>query len=163
MPHINYALDNTVETFVVYNHKVLLREHDKYRDKNGKPLLLSIGGHIEIDEDPNEAAIREVKEEVGLEIILFNPVQTYPFVQTPEEYDLIPPAFMKRQSISATHEHCTFYYFATALTNDILIPENEKKVKCYWFNNEELDNRKKDLSDRTYLYAKKALEVYKTD
>ncbi len=35
--------------------KVQLRKHDKYN------IWLSVGGHIEPDEDPNQAAIREVK------------------------------------------------------------------------------------------------------
>ncbi len=62
MPHIHEKIDFTVEVFIVYDNKVLLRKHDKYKK------WLSIGGHIELDEDPNQAAIREVKEEVGLDI-----------------------------------------------------------------------------------------------
>ena len=61
MPHIHKLIDFTVEVFIVHKHKVLLRRHDKYKK------WLSIGGHIELHEDPVEAAIREVKEEVGHE------------------------------------------------------------------------------------------------
>src|SRR3989344_1951021 len=35
-------------------------------------IWLSVGGHIEHDEDPSQAAIREVKEEVGLDVKLFD-------------------------------------------------------------------------------------------
>ena len=66
MPHINNKIDFTVEVFIVYNNKVLLRKHDKYK------IWLGVGGHIELDEDPNQAAVREVKEEVGLDIMLFD-------------------------------------------------------------------------------------------
>ena len=62
MPHIHEKIDFTSEVFIVYQDKVLLRIHDKY----GR--WLSIGGHIELDEDPVQAAIREAKEEVGLDI-----------------------------------------------------------------------------------------------
>ena len=64
MPHLHEKIDFTVEVFIVHKNRVLLRLHDKYR------IWLSVGGHIELDEDPNQAAIREVKEEVGLDIEL---------------------------------------------------------------------------------------------
>ncbi len=59
MPHIHEKIDFCVEVFIVHKNKVLLRVHDKFK------FWLSIGGHIELDEDPIEAAYREVKEEVG--------------------------------------------------------------------------------------------------
>ena len=60
MAHINYYLDLCSETFIVHNGKVLLRLHEKY------DLWTGPGGHIDPGEDPNEAALREVWEEVGL-------------------------------------------------------------------------------------------------
>jgi len=66
MPHLNEKVDFTVEVFVVNNRRVLLRKHDKYKE------WLSIGGHIEPDENPNQAAVREVKEEGGLDIDLYS-------------------------------------------------------------------------------------------
>ena len=62
MPHIHKKMDYTVEVFIVYKNKVLLRMHDKFN------TWLSVGGHIELNEYPIEIAIREVKEEVGLEV-----------------------------------------------------------------------------------------------
>ena len=59
MPHIHEKIDFTAEVFIVHHNRVLLRLHDKYN------IWLSVGGHIELNEDPMEAAIREVKEEVG--------------------------------------------------------------------------------------------------
>jgi 8-oxo-dGTP pyrophosphatase MutT (NUDIX family) len=70
MAHIHTKpgqVDHTVEVFVVSGGKVLLRKHDKYG------IWLSVGGHIELDEDPNQAALREVKEEVGLDTELLQP------------------------------------------------------------------------------------------
>ena len=62
MPHIHKRIDFAVDVLIVHKNKVLLRKHDKYK------IWLAVGGHIELDEDPNQAAIREVKEEVNLEI-----------------------------------------------------------------------------------------------
>ena len=59
MPHIHEKIDYCVEVFIVYKNKILLRMHDKLG------IWLSVGGHIELDEDPVEAAIREGREGVG--------------------------------------------------------------------------------------------------
>ena len=64
MAHIHEKIDFTADVFVVHKDKVLIRTHDKY------DLWLAVGGHIELDEDPNQSAIREVKEEVGLDVEL---------------------------------------------------------------------------------------------
>ena len=83
MPHIHEKVDFTVEVFIVHNGKVLLRKHDKYK------IWLSVGGHIELDEDPNQAAIREVKEEVGLDVKLFGTAPSFG-AQGIEYRELIP-------------------------------------------------------------------------
>ena len=62
MPHVHEKIDFTSEVFIDYKNKVLLRKHEKYG------IWHSVGGHVELDEDPNQAALREVKEEVNLEI-----------------------------------------------------------------------------------------------
>lgn len=54
MPHIHEKIDFTVQAFVVHKNKVLLRKHDKHG------VWVGVGGHIELDENPNEAILREV-------------------------------------------------------------------------------------------------------
>src|SRR5512133_1197460 len=109
MPHLHEKIDFTVEVFVVHNGKVLLRKHDKYN------IWLSVGGHIELDEDPNQAAVREVKEEVGLDVELVDTRAAD--ISTAECRDLIPPVGLNRNRISPTHEHVTLSYFARAATD----------------------------------------------
>lgn len=60
MPHIHERYDFVVNAFIVFNNKVLLVHHPKY-DK-----WLPMGGHVELDEDPEEALFREIEEETGL-------------------------------------------------------------------------------------------------
>ena len=84
MAHIHEKVDFTAEVFVVFENKVLLRKHDKY----GR--WLSVGGHIELEEDPNQAAIREVKEEVGLDVVLWDEGMQFT-VQEENFKNLIPP------------------------------------------------------------------------
>jgi 8-oxo-dGTP pyrophosphatase MutT (NUDIX family) len=121
MPHIHEKIDFTVEVFVVHKNKVLLRKHDKYH------IWLSVGGHIELDEDPIQAAIREVKEEVGLDIELFGDTDTLD-ANRDEYQELLPPQFLNRHRINENHEHITLVYFATSKTDQITeMAEHEKK------------------------------------
>ncbi len=153
MPHIHEKIDFTVEVFVVHNNKILLRKHDKYK------IWLSVGGHIELDEDPNQAAIREVKEEVGLDIRLYSKNK----LLSEESYlELIPPEFMNRHKISETHEHITLVYFAKSDTNKLILSEDEKSDECKWFSEEELDNPEYGLREHIKMYARSALEKLKT-
>ena len=62
MAHIHEKIDFTVAIFVVQKGKVLLIHHRKL-DK-----WLPLGGHIELEEDPEIAALREAKEECGFEV-----------------------------------------------------------------------------------------------
>lgn len=150
MAHINELVDYTVEVFVVFNNKVLLRWHDKYN------IWLSVGGHIELDEDPNEAAIREVKEEVGLDIELDDSLRQYE--EESEDYkELIPPYFMNIHKISETHRHLTLTYFAKANSDEIVESDDEKSEKWEWMSKEDLE-KAKDLKPSVKFYALKALE-----
>ena len=56
--------DFTVAVFVVWQGCVLLHPHRKLG------LWLPPGGHIEANELPDEAAVREVLEESGVRIVL---------------------------------------------------------------------------------------------
>lgn len=149
MPHIHEKIDITAEAFIVYDNKVLLREHDKYH------FLLGVGGHVELDEDPNEAVIREVKEEVGLEIELSKASQ---FSDMPNERELLPPKFMNRHYIDEKHEHVTLIYFAKAKTDKIVQGIGEKSDNVRWFTREELEDPKLVIKQRIRHYALKALE-----
>ena len=64
MAHIHEKIDFTVAIFVVRDGEILLIHH---RNLN---QWLPLGGHIELDEDPEVAALREAKEESGLEVEL---------------------------------------------------------------------------------------------
>jgi 8-oxo-dGTP pyrophosphatase MutT (NUDIX family) len=151
MPHIHYAMDKTVEVFVVHKQKVLLRKHDKYG------IWLSVGGHIELSEDPNEAALREVREEVGLDVDL---VPTSYVLETDKEKykHLVVPAFMNRHNINSTHEHVTLVYFAKSDSDLIEEGESEKSKGCKWFDLSDLENLKEGITDTVKSYAKSAIK-----
>ncbi len=125
MAHIHDKIDFTVEVFIVHKNKVLLRMHDKHN------IWLSVGGHIELDEDPIEAAYREVKEEVGLDIKIAG--EALSFGEDDYSY-LVTPKYLGRHKVNDNHEHVVFVYFATANT-DILTDstlEHEKGAETKW-------------------------------
>lgn len=150
MAHIHEKVDFTSEVFIVYQNKVLLRLHDKYK------FWLSVGGHIDLDEDPAQAAIREVKEEVGLDVTLYNSDKN--MIHSEHFNEIICPQYMNRHRINGTHEHISAIYFARSNTDKLILCNNEKSEGCKWFTKEELDDSKYGIRPEVIKYAKSALE-----
>lgn len=150
MPHIHEKIDYTAEALIVYQDKVLLRIHDKYN------LWLGVGGHIELDEDPLEAVIREAKEEVGLDITVVG--VTRDDFNDSKYRECIPPEFFNRHRINDTHEHVTMTWICTSESAQIVEPEREKSNGIKWFSYEELDDLQYGIDSRTIWYAKRALD-----
>ena len=153
MPHIHEKIDFIADVYVIYNSTVLLRKHDKYKK------WFSVGGHVELDEDPNQAALREVKEEVGLDIELFCEKPLFDS-KNPNFKHLIPPIFLDRHRINPNHEHIGMVYFATSKSNKIIEPDNEKSEGCKWFTMDELDSNT-EIPPDVLFYAKEALRRVK--
>ncbi|NBT91055.1 MAG: NUDIX domain-containing protein [Verrucomicrobia bacterium] len=93
MPHIHEKIDFTVSLFIVQDGKVLLIHHKKL------DAWLPIGGHIELDEDPEQAAYREAREECGLEIELIGERQP---TTGPGTRALVRPRFLDIHRVSPT-------------------------------------------------------------
>lgn len=151
MAHIHEKIDFTVGVYIVNSDAVLLRHHDKYK------FWAHVGGHVELDEDPTQAVIREAREEVGLDITL---IDVPPPLTEPEAKgytELVPPRFMNRHRINDMHEHIDLIYFATSETRDVVQGETEISDEIRWFTKEELDDPKYELRETIKHYAKSAL------
>jgi len=146
MPHIHEKIDFAVEVFIVHNGRVLLRMHDKMK------VWLGPGGHIELDEDPVQAALRETREEVGLEIELVG-VETIGV----HSGNLLAPVGIHRHRITPTHEHVALIYFAKS-KDDTVAPQkqSDRSDDCRWCTMEDLE--KMDLLPETRQYAIAALK-----
>lgn len=155
MPHIHTApgqVDHTVEVFIVYKNKVLLRKHDKYK------IWLSIGGHIELNEDPNQAAIRETREETGLDIkLVAKDKDIFVDFEQGDYKELVPPIFLNRHRITPTHEHITYSFYALS-TSDKVVPENAED-EWRWFTEEELNKSQDEIRPSIKHYALTALRT----
>lgn len=55
---------NRVSVIITHGQKIALI----FRHKNGRDYYAIPGGHIEINETPKDAAIREIQEELGLKL-----------------------------------------------------------------------------------------------
>lgn len=151
MPHIHKKIDFCAETYIVYKNTVLLRKHDKFK------IWLSVWGHIELDEDPNEAAVREVKEEVGLDVEIYKENNKQPF-DNDNVKSLIPPQYLFRHDVTKEHEHIWFVYFAKAKTNILKLSDEEVTDECRWFTKEELVKNEYWIRENVKYYALDALE-----
>lgn len=150
MPHIHDLIDFVVNIFIVYNNKVLLIYH-KQLDK-----WLPIGGHIELNEDSEEALFREVREECGLEIEVLS---KKPTIKSEGTKFLYTPSFLDIHKISETHRHTGLTYFAKA-KSDIFIFNKEEHKDIRWFGGEDLEKPEFNLSPAVKFYSKEALNRF---
>lgn len=147
MPHINKYIDFTVVVYVIFEQKVLLIYHKQLQK------WLPLGGHIELNENPEEALFREVKEESGLEIEI---IGTKPSHQFPGQTFLFAPAYLDIHDINAVHKHIGMVYMARAKSSDVRLADQEHE-QIRWFTKEELDDTLYHILDGIKFYANEAL------
>ena len=143
----------TVSIFIVYKDKVLLHLHKKAKK------MLPLGGHIELNELPEEACIREAQEEAGLKINLYNPIniQLKNSCELAGEKLLINPMHTIFGEISPVHYHIDFVFYATAKSFNTVPGEGESNL-LKWYNKEDLKNER-DIQHNILTMANEALEL----
>lgn len=150
MGHIHEKIDFTTSIYIVHDGKVLLHVHKKLG------IWLPPGGHIELDEDPNEAALREAKEETGLDIELIGEGKKY---EAPSKSrDLISPRFLNRHFFddTRTHEHVDLCYLARARSGEARHEVEGGKIK--WFSKEDLESGEYEIFPDIKHHALTALK-----
>jgi 8-oxo-dGTP pyrophosphatase MutT (NUDIX family) len=148
MAHIHEKIDFTVAIFVVRNGTILLIHHRKL----GK--WLPLGGHIELDEDPEMAALREAREESGFEVELLG---ERPPTTEPGTRALLAPRFLDIHRINETHEHIGMIYWARPKSGNMTLA-TEEHHDIRWCSREDLDALEPAMSNAVKWYCLKALE-----
>ena len=148
MAHIHEKIDFTVAIFVVRDAKVLVILHRKL----GK--WLPLGGHVELDEEPESAALREAREESGLDVELLG---ERPPTTEPGTRALIAPRFLDIHRISDTHEHIGMIYFARPKAGALALAAEEHH-DIRWVSSAELDALQPTMSNAVKWYCRKAIE-----
>jgi ADP-ribose pyrophosphatase YjhB (NUDIX family) len=143
----------TVSVYIVHKDKVLLHLHKKAKK------ILPLGGHIEFNELPEEACIREAQEESGLKINIYNPLnnQLKKSCELVGEKLLINPMYTIFGKINPEHYHIDFVYYATANSYDT-IPDIGESNLLKWYNKEDLKNAY-DIQHNVLTMANEALEL----
>lgn len=140
----------TATTFIVYENKVLLHLHKKLG------FWLPVGGHIDRDELPEIAALREIKEESGLDVKLYNPDKQIKMGDTKQ---LSRPMHIILENINQFHQHIDFIYYATS-KSDELNPENGETLNLKWFSVKEIKTLKNSPKNVKVL-ALEAIKIFK--
>ena len=108
------------------NKNILLVKHNLF-DKWVQP-----GGHIEDDETPEEAAVREVFEETGMKVSLIGE-------RFPREDDMIRPLGIQCNRKDNGDRHFDIIYAAQPNnpTSDLVLSDESSGIG--WFSREELE------------------------
>ena len=109
------------------NKKILLVKHKKNR------RWTQPGGHIEYDETPEEAALREAYEETGLRVKLLGD-------HFPREEDYIRPLGIQKNRHSNGETHVDIIYAAVPNHSTDEKLNFEESDDIGWFTREELDH-----------------------
>jgi 8-oxo-dGTP pyrophosphatase MutT (NUDIX family) len=147
MAHIHEKIDLTVVIFVVRDGRVLVVHHRKLN------RWLPLGGHVELDEDPEQAALREAREESGLEVELLG---ERPPTTSPGTRALIAPRFLDIHRISDTHEHIGMIYWARPKAGSVTLAAAEHHA-IRWCAPPELDQLSPPMTDAVKWYCRQAI------
>ena len=111
--------------------KILFIHHKKLNK------WLFVGGHIEENEDPETAVIREVKEETNLDIELLG--ERYP-----REIDYIRPFALQRNVVNDNHVHVDIFYVALVKDKTKIKAKEDEVLNYRWFSENEILNENFD-------------------
>lgn len=150
MAHIHELIDWTAGAYIVHKNKVLIRRHEKYH------IWVHVGGHVELDEDPIAAVIRECKEEVGIDVKVNGADEAYAYKDRIAGRTLPLPAHMNIHYINETHQHLDLIYYCSSDTDQVT-PENDDD-QWVWLTADEIAKHS-EMSEQTKLYALGALKT----
>jgi 8-oxo-dGTP pyrophosphatase MutT (NUDIX family) len=114
---------------------------------------LPLGGHVELDEDPEMAALREAREESGLEVELLG--ERPPTTESGTRA-LIAPRFLDVHRITPTHEHIGMIYWARPRQGAVTLARDEH-LDIRWCSSEDLDALQPPMSNAVKWYCRKAI------
>ena len=145
--------DLTVGSFIFHENLVLLILHKKLN------MWLPVGGHIEKDETPDDAIIREAKEETNLDISLLH-IPTIPQIGNVIRH-LATPFYVNIHNVG-NHNHVGFYYISYVEDPSLLQINKDEVLDAKWFTQQEVVDSL-FVSNEVKLLIGKAFSVLEKD
>ncbi len=151
MPHIHELIDFVATGYIVHNDKVLLIFHKQLK------RWLPIGGHIELNEDPEQALFREIQEESGINPNQLTVLSSKPDIaNVPITKLLHVPNRLDIHEITDTHKHVNLAYYLKSSTDKIqLAPDEHDDIR--WIAENDLDSSDLNLLPAVKYYCKEAI------
>ena len=142
--------------YVVCEGAVALHDHEKLG------MWLPAGGHVDRDELPHEAALRETEEETGLEVTLHaedGGIDTDTVRSVPEPRHVLLEDINVHPDGEVGHQHIDFIFFATADSREIDPEPGETPAeKWEWFDAERLEAERDRLEPDVVELGLQAIE-----
>jgi len=117
--------------YAVSDGAVALHEHDKLE------MWLPAGGHLDRDELPHEAALRETEEELGMRVDLVAPQEaiTSETVRSiPQPQHFLVEDINVHENGAVGHQHIDFIFYGAAPSQDIQPHPGEQPADDWtWF------------------------------
>ncbi len=141
--------DFVAGAFVIKDDRILFLKHEKYG------VWLQPGGHVEDRETPDEAAIRETKEEVGLEVEIIEDFRPETLFDNDSEY-LPQPLNINLHKIEEDHWHLDFQYLVKPVNKLSEKEYSDNDIK--WFSKEQLEHEDIKIPENARQTALNALK-----
>jgi ADP-ribose pyrophosphatase YjhB (NUDIX family) len=139
--------DFTATTFVVHENRTLLLLHRKLG------IWVPPGGHIDPNELPDYAALREVREETGLDVELLDQGRPIGSVRIlPQPYCIL------LENIGPWHQHIDLIYFARVRGGNMSHSVREVQAPR-WYTWEELSEPQ--IAEDIRELGRRAIESYR--
>ncbi|MCX6815440.1 MAG: NUDIX domain-containing protein [Candidatus Aenigmarchaeota archaeon] len=149
MPHIHDLIDLTVSAFIVNKNKVLLVNHKILS------MWLPVGGHVELHEDTDDALIREIKEECGLDVKLYGKRHDK---MSETSKPLTVPQFIEIHKFNERHRHLNLSYFAYSESDKVKLADKEHN-EIKWFTAKEIIDKELKTTPDVRFFALQALKI----
>jgi 8-oxo-dGTP pyrophosphatase MutT (NUDIX family) len=146
----------TATVYIVESGAVALHHHDRLG------IRVPPGGHVDRDELPHEAGLREVYEETGLEAALLDDTEP---VDAPDGRVLPQPRHQMLYDIDVhddgevSHQHIDHVYYARVDGREIHPAGDDEADPSAWAWYDRSDLRESDLDPDTVQLALEAIEV----
>ena len=150
MAHIHELIDLTLSVYIVHKNKVLMIDHKTLG------TWLPIGGHVELDEDTDEAIEREIKEESGLSVKLYGSRHKK---LSENSKPLTVPQFIDIHRIEGKHRHLNLTFFAYSKSDKVKLASKEHN-DIKWFTAKELKSRDLRIRPWIRIFALQALKFF---